>query len=195
VRVAAAAALESSIGEARLERVFRIAAAAEGHPDNAAAAVYGGLVAVGALGGVRRLALHPSLMVVVGVPDAVLPTAEARAALPAEVPRGVAARTAARVAFLVEGLRTADPQALREAAGDEFHEAPRRHLAPVSDHLSDAARSAGALHAAWSGAGPSVLAICIEDHRDAVRVAMSEVLGDLGVVLLPAIDREGVKLG
>jgi homoserine kinase len=73
LRVAVAAALETSSGEMRLERVFRNAAQAEGHPDNAAAAVYGGLVAVGALGAVRRLAMHASLVVVVAVLDAVLP--------------------------------------------------------------------------------------------------------------------------
>lgn len=194
LRVAAAAALESSSGEMRLERVFRSAAVAEGHADNAAAAVYGGLVAVGALGEVRRLAMHPSLLVVLAVPDATIPTDEARAVLPTEVSRGVAVRTAARVAFLVEGLRTADPQALREAAGDEFHEAPRRHLSPLSHHLGFAARAAGALHAAWSGAGPSVLALCTEDRRDAVRVAMSEVLADSGEVLMPAVDHEGVRV-
>jgi homoserine kinase len=194
LRVAVAAALEASVGEVRLERVFRTVAAAEGHPDNAAAAAFGGLVAVGPVGEVRRLAIHPSLVVVVAMPDAMLPTTEARAVLPSEVSRGVAVRTAARIAFLVEGLRTADPEAFREAAGDEIHEAPRRHLSPVSHHLAIAARAAGALHAAWSGAGPAVLAICTEERREAVGVAMGEVLDGSGEVISPAIDREGVRI-
>lgn len=194
LRVATAAALEASGGELRLQRVFRAVAAAEGHPDNAAAAVFGGLVAVGPVGEVRRLAMHPSLVVVVAIPEAVLPTADARAVLSAEVSRGVAVRTAARIAFLVEGMRTADPEAFREAAGDEIHEAPRRHLSPVSHHLAIAARAAGALHAAWSGAGPAVLAVCTEERRESVRVAMAEVLGESGQVLSPAIDREGVRI-
>jgi homoserine kinase len=194
LRVAVAAALETSSGEMRLERVFRNAAQAEGHPDNAAAAVYGGLVAVGALGAVRRLAMHASLVVVVAVPDAVLATGEARSVLPAEVSRGVAVRTAARIAFLVEGLRTADPEAFREAAGDEIHENPRRHLSPLSFRLGYAARAAGALHAAWSGAGPSVLAVTTEDRRDAVQVAMEEALAGSGIVLCPGIDRDGVRI-
>jgi len=195
LRVAAAAALKVSSGEMRLERVYRIAAAAEGHPDNAAAAVHGGLVAVGPGGEVRRLALHPSLAVVVAVPDRALPTAEARGVLPREVTRGVAVRTAARIAFLVEGLRTGDPDAFREAAGDEIHEAPRRHLSPLSFELAAAAREAGALHAAWSGAGPSVLAVATEDRLDAVHHAMEEALGEAGVVLEPGVDREGVRIG
>jgi homoserine kinase len=194
LRVAVAAALEASSGEMRLDRVFATAAAAEGHSDNAAAAVHGGLVAVGPGGEVRRLAMHPSLTVVVAVPDAVLPTSAARAALSPEVSRGVAVRTAARIAFLVEGLRTADPDAFREAAGDEIHEEPRRHLSPLSFEVSAAARAAGALHAAWSGAGPSVLAITTEDRREAVQRAMTEALGGGGVVLHPAIDREGVRI-
>ncbi|HEX5631013.1 MAG TPA: homoserine kinase [Acidimicrobiia bacterium] len=194
LRVATAAALEASGGEMLVERVFRAVAIAEGHSDNAAAAVFGGLVAVGPLGEVRRLAMHPSLVVVVAIPEAVLPTAEARAILSTEVSRGVAVRTAARVAFLVEGLRTADPDAFREAAGDEIHEAPRRHLSPVSHHLAIASRAAGALHAAWSGAGPAVLAVCTEERRAAVQVAMGEVLGESGEIIIPAIDREGVRL-
>ena len=194
LRVAAAAALEASSGEVRLDRVFRSAAGAEGHPDNAAAAVHGGLVAVGPLGEVRRLAIHPSLTVVVAVPEATLSTAAARAVLSAEVSRGVAVRTAARVAFLVEGLRTADPDAFREAAGDEIHEVPRRHLSPLSFQLGFAARAAGALHAAWSGAGPSVLAITTEDRRDAVHTAMEEALAGAGTMLCPMIEREGVRI-
>ena len=195
LRVAAAAALEASSGEVRLERVFRSAAGAEGHSDNAAAAVHGGLVAVGPGGEIRRLALHPSLVVAVAVPDQALSTDEARMVLPAEVSRGVAVRTAARIAFLVEGLRTADPDAFREAAGDELHEQPRHHLSPLSFAVAGAARDAGALHAAWSGAGPSVIAITTEDHIDAVHHIMEEALGGLGVVLEPGVDREGVRIG
>ncbi len=194
LRVAAAAALEASSGEMRLDRVFHVAAAAEGHSDNAAAAVHGGLVAVGPAGEVRRLAIHPSLVVVVAAPDSTLATADARAALSPEVTRGVAVRTAARIAFLVEGLRTADPDAFRVAAGDEIHEVPRRHLSPLSFQLGFAARAAGALHAAWSGAGPSVLAITTDDHRDAVEEAMEDALAGAGAVLHPAIDREGVRV-
>lgn len=194
VRVATAAALEASSGEMRLERVFRTAAAAEGHPDNVAAAVHGGLVAVSADGEVRRLAMHPSLSLVVAVPDTPLSTVEARAVLPPQVPRAVAVRTAARLAFLVEGLRTADPDAFRASAGDEIHEAPRRDLSPLTADLVGAARRAGALHAAWSGAGPSVLAITTDARLDDVRDTLAAVLGARGTVSRVAVDRDGVRV-
>lgn len=194
VRVAAAAALEASSGEVRLQRVFRTAAAAEGHPDNVAAAVHGGLVAVSATGVVRRLAIHPSLTVVVAVPDTPLSTEEARAVLPAEVSRAAAIRTAARLAFLVEGLRTADPDALSAASGDEIHEPDRRDLSPLTADLVAAARRAGALHAAWSGAGPSAVAIATADTVDGVLATMGAVLGSRGTVSTVAVDREGVRI-
>ncbi len=168
------------------------ATAVEGHPDNVAAAVHGGLIAV-APTGTRRLPIHPSLRTVVAVPDEQLPTAEARAALSNEVDRSVAVRTAARIAMLVEGLRTADRGALAAALGDEMHEAPRARLTPTPSLLISAALEAGALYAAWSGAGPSVLAFTTDDAVDAVVAAVEDAVGSGGRVLEPAIDRVGVR--
>lgn len=171
-----------------------VCAGVEGHPDNVAAALFGGLVAVGAAGTVHPLEVHSSLRVLVAVPDATLPTAAARAATSEPVPTAVASRTAARLAALVEGLRTADPILLAEAAGDELHEARRAHLSPVSGRLIEIARSSGALHACWSGAGPSVLALVTDERADAVRSALAGALGG-GYVLSPEIDRDGLAAG
>jgi homoserine kinase len=189
VRVATAAAtavLER--GEFDHDAVLEIVAAAEGHPDNAAAAVHGGLTFVDATGGVHRLGVHPGIEVVVAVPATELETSRARAVLPDMVSRSVAVRTAARLAALVEGLRTGDPTVLAAAGGDELHEQPRASLAPMASDLMTAARAAGALHACWSGAGPSVLAFVTE----AVRDAFEDLLSGNGEVLEPEIDRSGV---
>ena len=176
------------------DRVFEAAAAVEGHPDNVAAAVHGGLVAVGADGRVRQLPVDPSLQVLVAVPDTTLSTPEARRATADPVSTGVASRTAARLAFLVAGLRTADPDALAAAAGDELHESRRAHLSPVTGRLIDAAREAGALHACWSGAGPSALALVTGEAAPAVRQAL-EVTLEGGYVLSPDVDRTGLLIG
>ncbi len=191
VLVAAAAAIS---GGADRDDLFEVAAAVEGHPDNVAAAVFGGLVAVGADGSVNRLAVHPSLQVVVAVPGEVLSTAEARAALPSEVSRQVAVRSAARLAMLIEGLRTADSVSLSAALGDEMHEAPRRSITETPARLIAAALDAGAAYAAWSGAGPSVIGFVVEDSIDPVTAALEDVLGGEGSVLELAIDREGARI-
>ena len=105
VTVAAGAAALRSIGEEPTSRLlFDAVAAIEGHADNTAAAVYGGLVAVGG-GVVGHLEMHPDLAVVVGVPDATLVTTKARSVLAQQIARDVASRSLARVAFLVDGLR------------------------------------------------------------------------------------------
>ncbi len=170
--------------------MFEAVAELEGHADNAAASVYGGVV-VASEGRVRQLEVSPSIRLVVGVPDSTLATAEARAALPPAIGRDVVARNLARVVFLTEGLRTAEVEAFAGAAGDELHEPPRRELSPITGSLMSAALDAGALHAAWSGAGPSVLAFAAADTADAVEDAMVTGLAGKGRVIRPGIAQKG----
>ena len=171
-------------------RLFEIVEELEGHGDNAAAAVYGGCVLVSGTQ-IRQLEIHPSLRFVVGIPDARLKTDEARAALSPEVDRWAATRNLARFGFLIEGLRTGDPAVLSVAAGDEMHEAPRAALSAITGSLMDAARRAGAFHAAWSGAGPTAIAIVDEAGCPAVERAMELVLGEDGVVRCLEVAAQG----
>lgn len=189
---AAAAALRACGGAADPDRVFDIVAELEGHADNAAAAVYGGLVAV-ADRAIRRLEIHPDLRAVVAVPEEALPTRQARRVLPEWVALEVAARSIARAVFLVEGLRTADASALCEAAGDELHEAPRARLSPLTGELITAAMDAGALHAAWSGAGPSVIAFVPSDAAPRLVEALERRLDGAGTVLTPEVAEAGLR--
>ncbi|MGD2103076.1 MAG: hypothetical protein PVG83_12665, partial [Acidimicrobiia bacterium] len=99
----AAAALRAVGDDARPDRVFRIAAEMEGHADQAAAAVYGGLVLIPAEGMPMRLPLHPSLRPVVAVPPTRLPTYQARAVLPESYERDVMIRSLSRMAALIAG--------------------------------------------------------------------------------------------
>jgi len=194
LRVAAAAAVAAEETRPDPASVVRMAAAAEGHPDNAAAAVYGGLVAVMADGKILRLGIHPSLRVVVGVPKEAISTHRAREVLPASVPRDVAVRTAGRVAALVEGLRTADADAFAAAQGDEMHEGPRKELSPVTARMVESAREAGALHTAWSGAGPAAVALATDATVGRVSTALAEVLDGGGEVLRLDVDRTGMVM-
>ena len=189
---AAAAALKATSADGGREFVFSIVDELEGHADNAAAAVYGGFVAATSEG-IQRLHLHESLKVIVGIPDNHLKTADARAALPPEVSRATAARSLARLSFLIEGLRSANPNVLSHAAGDELHEQPRAHLSPVTGQLMEAAVHAGAIHACWSGAGPTALAFGTSETAGRIIGAMSDVLGLTGEVLSLEVDYEGLK--
>ena len=187
----AGAALKAVGADAGTGRVFEIVTELEGHADNAAAAVFGGTVAV-VDGGIKRLEVHDSIQPVVAIPSAHLKTSEARTALPSSIPIEAVARSLGRLAFLIEGLRDANPDVLRHARGDEIHELPRATLSPVTGELIDAAVRGGALHACWSGAGPSVLAFTTSATSGRVIGAMGGVLGPDGEVLTLKIDYDGL---
>lgn len=187
----AGAALAARDGSVDVDHVFRIVAREEGHSDNAAAAVYGGLVLVCAGGEARRLPIHPGIRPVLAVPEGVFLTADARKAVADSVSREVAVRTAARISALVAGFLTGGAELFADAQGDEMHEAPRSLLRPDTAELVQRARDAGALHAAWSGSGPSVIAL-VEPDTEA-RVV--EALARPGVrVLTPDVATTGLDV-
>ncbi len=176
-----AAGLLASEGEARADRVFRLAAEMEGHPEQVAAAVYGGLILMPAEGMPLRLPVHPTIRPLVAVPDATLLTQEARRVVEDTQPLPRVVRSLARMGALTAGLLTGDPELLGAAHGDEIHEAPRVEMSPAVGTMIEAARAAGAMHAARSGAGPSVLALVTADTEQAVQAAFEragcEVIG------------------
>lgn len=143
------------------QAVVEMAAEMEGHPDNVAPAATGGLALsfkeAGALR-VVQLAL-PALRVVVVLPEFALPTAEARAILPAQISREDAVFNVSRAALLVHALETGDPEQLGPAMEDRLHQPYRLPLIPGAVEAVRAARESGAAGVALSGAGPSLLAI------------------------------------
>ena len=193
VTAAAAVAAARALGREPLrEEIYELVAEIEGHGDNAAPAVYGGLMAVGS-NGPHRLEINAAIIPVVGIPDARLATRRARQVVPNEVPVAAASRNVGRAVLLVEALRTGDPLAFAAAAGDEFHEAARGPLSPITTAMIDAARSAGALHAAWSGAGPTALALATAETQSAVVDALKRVLRSSGVARVLSVDFDGLR--
>jgi homoserine kinase len=136
----------------------------EGHPDNVAPCLLGGFtIAWSSPSGARavRLTPHEAVRPVVFVPAARGLTAEARAALPREVPHVDAAFNAGRAALLVHAL-TAAPDLLWSATEDRLHQDYRAPHLPATAELVARLR-AGGVPAVVSGAGPSVLALLAGD--------------------------------
>lgn len=140
---------------------FEVAARVEGHPDNAAAAAYGG-VAIVVEGVPRRLEPHPELRPVLLVPrDLRLSTSAARVALPDPIPRADAVAQVAYAAGLVIAI-TEDPRLLNLVMRDRLHEDARLALVPQAREVRDRLREA-AVPVCLSGAGPSLLAFEDDD--------------------------------
>ena len=140
---------------------------------------------------VHRLPWTGTLRIVVEIPDDPFPTPQARAALPPAYPAETVVRSLGRVASLVAGLLAGDGAILDDARDDEIHESTRNRLRPDVAALITTARRAGAAHASWSGAGPSVLALVDESSRTHVIEALQARLGDGGKVIEPTVATRG----
>jgi homoserine kinase len=141
--------------------LFELAAEIEGHPDNVAAAIYGGFVICAGDGEAPvRFDPAPGLEGVVAIPPHEVPTAEARAALPDEVPLAEAVHNVGHVALLLLGLAKDDFSLIGRGLADRLHQPRRQHLYPRSMELVERATELGAVGATISGAGPTVLFWC-----------------------------------
>jgi len=143
------------------EEMLGRATALEGHPDNVAAAIYGGFVVCGADPAGEPLAARfdppEGLEGIVVIPPEEVSTKLAREAIPAEIPLADAVANVSAAALLVLGLRSADLDLVAGGLRDAIHQPRRRDLYPRSMEVVDAATELGALGATISGAGPTVL--------------------------------------
>lgn len=143
------------------EEMLVRAAELEGHPDNVAAAIYGGFVICGpGEGGAPSAARFDppgGLEGVAVIPAEEVSTERAREAIPAEVPLADAVANVSAASLLVLGLQRADLDLVARGLADRIHQPRRRHLYPRSMELVDAATDLGGLGATISGAGPTVL--------------------------------------
>ena len=146
----------------------------DGHPDNAAPALLGGLV-IGTLTpeGVNAVRLEPkNLKAVVAVPDFEVSTTAARRALPEQVPHRDAVFNVGRSGLLLGALATGNYDLLRVAMQDKLHQPYRSHLIPGLEDVIEAAHENGAYGASLSGSGPTVVAFAPEEHSGKIAAAM-----------------------
>ncbi len=163
----ALAAMLGDGGEFAPRDLLEMAATIEGHPDNVAAAVMGGLQLVVTSeheAGENTLYTVPvsvpaEIHAVLFIPDVRISTADARAVLPQQLPVADAVHNMARVALLVAGMSTNHPEYLSVATQDKLHQPYRQPLFPAMKLLMRAALDAGALGAFLSGSGSTVLAL------------------------------------
>lgn len=179
---------------------LRVAADIDGHAENAAASMMGGLIVAGtddrANVVARSLTLDPAWCFVAVVPDEELATADARRVLPSRVPFEDAVHNLSNLGLLIAGLANRDhftPGSMR----DHLHQPYRMSLLPFAQPLLARLRDAGAVGSCWSGAGSTMLALCDVDTRDGVATAAESFLTEqsmAGVVWRLEADRRGLQL-
>jgi len=195
----AARELAGEAGAAALgpERLLKLATDIEGHPDNVAACLTGGLtISWMTATSVKMARLIPlaGLVPVLCVPSEPLATESARLVLPADIPHAHAAANSARAALLVAGL-TGRPELLLDATEDFLHQPYRAAAMPGTAALIDRLRDAG-IAAMVSGAGPAVLALTVDgagpSAADVTRLAREA--GAAWRVLPLGVDTEGARI-
>jgi homoserine kinase len=175
---------------APVDVILQLATEFEGHPDNVAAALLGGLVIVvrtdeGLLA--ERIEIAP-LDVALAVPQLEYSTTASRAELPPYVALSDAVYNMGRVTLVVEALRRGDLDLLGKVMDDRLHQARRLERVPGGVAAMAAARAAGAAAVAVSGSGPSLIAFPAPGAAvDSVAAAMVAALGDAGVRARPLV--------
>lgn len=180
--------------------IFERAWAIEGHGDNVGAAIYGGAVmAVPSVRGITRLCdtTGLGLTCILFIPDVTGATHAARAALPATVPHKDATGNVQAVSALTVGLVRHDHTLIAAGMHDLLHEPYRAPLFPHLTPLQEVARTAGAVGAVLSGAGPTVLTLVQPDLAANVATAMERAARDVntpGRVIEVALSPNGYQV-
>ena len=195
--IVAAKGLLDGIVDLDGDRLLDIATSMEGHPDNVAPALFGGLTIAwtGPNGPQhKRLLPHRSVSPLLLVPEQTMSTALARSLQPASVPHADAIFNVSRSTLLIAAL-IQSPELLSTATEDRLHQSYRASAMPETDRMITLLREAG--HAAVvSGAGPSILVLASDPSQ---RLAAAELVTSSTTqrwtALLPAVDIKGATLG
>lgn len=182
--VAADALLESRLGkEALLDAALEAESVVAGrHADNVAPSLFGGMVLILGLEPLRLVhcRVHETFVFVVATPGYGVETAQARAVLPREIPRGDGVAQAAGLGGLLLALERGDGDLLRSAMEDRIAEPARARLYPGYEDARRAAFAAGAVGVAVSGAGPTLVGVCPRGREADVSRAVVDAYGRHG---------------
>ena len=163
--------------------MLALAAQVEGHPDNSAAALYGGCQIVVRESGrfvTSSVRVPERVRAVLFVPDSPMPTSESRSLLPTDAPMEDVVFNLGRVGLLVNALATDDLDLLRVATQDRLHQPHRQSIFYPMRVIMRAATNAGAFGAFLSGAGSSVLALA-SGREMTIGYEMAEAASKAGV--------------
>ena len=167
------------------EEILALALEIEGHPDNVAPALFGGFqIAVREPNGTITRVSVPApegLKAVVCIPELILPTELARAALPESWSRAETVANLGRVAVLMTALLSRRWELLRVGMDDRLHQPYREKLIPGFRAALNAALEAGAYGAALSGSGSAILAFT-EGHEERIGEAMAAAIREAGTL-------------
>lgn len=194
--VAGAAAANAAHGSPlSREELLGICNDIEGHPDNLAPAIFGGLVVSFVEQGrpvIARYSLHPSIRFTALIPDYQLSTHKAREALPKQVPFADAVFNVSHAAVLLKALEEGDARRISLTLHDRLHQPYRRVLIPGFDEAEELSRRCGCVAFCISGAGPTLLCLSTDPAAEKALSRGVSALPGHWECLHMAVDHEGM---
>ena len=173
--------------------IFQLCARLEGHPDNAAPAVFGGFTVVRGQT-VQRFDVSGLLSFVLLIPDFEIKTSRARRILPPRIVRAAAVENCANACAITAAFASGNYRNLRGAFADHLHQPYRKNLIPFLPRVIATAEKAGALGAFLSGSGSTICAITLQD-RNKVAAAMKRSAGSTSFrTIITTADNNGAQI-
>ncbi len=171
------------------QRVFELCAELEGHPDNAAPAIFGGFTVVRERN-VQRFDISSRVRFVILVPELEIKTPAARRILPARISFGDAVRNSGNASTIAAAFASGDYGSARGAFEDYLHQPTRTRLIAFLPRVISAAEKQGALGAFLSGSGSAIAAVTLESAEKVGR-AMLKASGTKGKIVIVRADNRG----
>jgi homoserine kinase len=196
VRAGVLVALNNLLGtNVSRETLCHFCSELEGHPDNAAAAIFGGFAIVNKKRNrVDRFEVKPDLKFVLFIPGFEVKTNEARKVVPASFSRQAVVENLANASLIAAAFASGDYERLRQSFSDQIHQPYRQHLVPFLPNVLQAAEEAGALGGFLSGSGSTIACVTLSNEQKVAGAIASAAPEARGKTLIVTADNLGARI-
>jgi homoserine kinase len=178
-----------------LEQICNLCTELEGHPDNAAAAIFGGFTIVNsAINRVDRFDIDPEIKFVLFIPDFEVKTSDARKVVPATYPRKAVVQNLANVSRIAAAFASKRYDLLQDAFADRLHQPYREPLVPFLGKVLDAATKSGAIGGFLSGSGSTIACLTLSNGEKVAAAMLRSATEANAKVLIVSADNAGAKI-
>lgn len=177
------------------EELCSLCAELEGHPDNAAAALFGGFTIITkTTNRVARFDIDPALKFVLFIPDFEVKTSEARTVVPNSFPRKAVVENLANASLIAAAFASRKYGYLRDAFVDRLHQPFREQFVPFMPRVLHAAAKAGALGGFLSGSGSTVACLTLSDGKEVAAAIEAAAPEQRAKILIVSADNDGARI-
>jgi homoserine kinase len=176
------------------EELCSLCAELEGHPDNAAAALFGGFIIITTANRVARFDIDQALKFVLFIPDFEVKTNEARTVVPTSFPRKAVIENLANASLIAAAFASGKYSYLRDSFVDNLHQPFREQFVPFLPRVLHAAVAAGALGGFLSGSGSTIACLTLSDGKEVAAAIEAAAPEQNAKIVIVSADNDGARV-